>query len=279
MADVTAAAVKALRERTGLPMMDCKRALLEAGGDEEAAIELLRKAGAKTAETQAGRATTAGRIAVYTDPAAKVGAIIELKCETAPVSNNEEFVQLAADLARQLANGPGASTPDELLSQPSPSKPSMTLKGQYDDLYNRIRENFRFERLTRIDGTCAGYVHHNGATGVLIELEGDDLNLARDISMHVVAMRPTVVSPEDLDPELVAKEREILSEQARQEGKPENIIEKMIEGRLRKELYARHCLDQQVFVKAEDGKSTVGKVAKAAGVKILRFVHWEVGKD
>ena len=92
-------------------------------------------------------------------------------------------------------------------------------------------------------------------------------------------MRPDVVSPEDLDPKLVAKEREILAEQARAEGKSEKIIEKMIEGRMRKELYARHCLAQQVFVKAEDGKSTVEKVAKAAGLKILRFIHWEVGKD
>lgn len=277
MAEVTAAAVKGLRDRTGLPMMDCKRALQEAAGDEETAIELLRKAGAKTAEKQAGRATSAGRISVFTGE--DVGAIVELKCETAPVASNEEFVALASDLARQLATGGGAATPEELLAQPSPSKAGSTLKEQFDELYNRIRENFKFERMARIDGTCAGYVHHNGATGVLLEVAGGDLALARDICMHIVAMRPTVVSPEDLDPALVAKEREFLAEQARAEGKPENIIEKMIEGRLRKELYAKHCLEQQVFVKAEDGKSTVGKVAKAAGMKILRFVHWEVGRS
>jgi len=279
MAEVTAAAVKALRDRTGLPMMDCKRALEEAGDDQEKAIELLRKAGAKTAEKQTGRATTAGQIAVYTDPEAQVGAIVELKCETAPVAKNEEFIGLAADLARQLATGPGAATPDELLSQPSPSKSGTTLKEQYDELYNRIRENFKFERLARIDGNCAGYVHHNGAAGVVLEVKGDNLSLARDICMHIVAMRPTVVSPDDLDPALVAKEREILTEQARDEGKPENIIEKMIEGRMRKDFYAKHCLEQQVFVKAEDGKATVGKVAEAGGMKVIRFIHWEVGKD
>ena len=276
MAEVTAAAVKGLRDQTGLPMMDCKRALQEAGGDQEAAVELLRKAGAKTAEKQAGRATSAGRISVFTDD--KVGAIIELKCETSPVANNEEFIGLAADLAKQLATGPGAATPEELLGQPSPSKGG-TLKGQFDELYNRIRENFKFERIARIDGTCAGYAHHNGAAGVVLEFQGGDPSLARDICMHIVAMRPEVVSPEDLDPAMVAKEREFLAEQARTEGKPEAILEKMIEGRLRKELYAKHCLQQQVFVKAEDGKSTVGKVANSGGMKILRFIHWEVGKD
>ena len=276
MAGITAAEVKALREQTGLPMMDCKKALQEAGGDIEKAIEWLRKKGAKTMEKRAGRETECGRIAIYTDTAAGVGAIVELQCESAPVASNEEFVQLADDLAEQLATGPGAATPEELLAQPSPSKPGRTLEEQFDDLTNRIREVFRLRKIERIDGTCGGYVHHNGAVGVLLQFEGEDTNgLAKDICMHTAAMRPLVLSVADLDPAMVAKEREILAEAARKEGKPEKIIEKMVEGRIRN-FYAERCLAEQPFVK--DDKSTVGKTAGAAGMKLVKFTHWELGK-
>lgn len=276
MPDVTAGAVKALRDRTGLPMMDCKRALQESGGDEEAAIELLRKAGKKTMEKRAGRETSFGRIAVSADPKAPAGAIVELRCESAPVVSNSEFIQLANDLASQLARGPGAATPEKLLAQPSPSHSGQSLGQQFDDLTNRIREVFRVARIERIDGSCGGYVHHDGTTGVLLAIDGGNAELAKEVSMHVAAMRPSVVSQNDLNPKVVAKEREILAEAARQEGKPEKIIEKMVEGRLRN-FYAEQCLTEQPFVK--DEKQTVGKVAAAGGMKILRFVHWEVGKD
>ncbi len=278
MAEITAAAVKALREKTQLPLMDCKRALEEAGGDEEKAVQILRRAGAKVAERRAGRATTAGRIAVYADFEARVGAMVDLRCETAPVARNEGFIQLADDLVRQLALGPGAQTPDELLSQPSPSRPGSTLREQFDELNNRIREAFKLERIVRIDGPSAGYAHHNAAVGVLLEVEGGEPQLARDICMHTAALRPQAVSSDQLDPALVEKEREILTEAARKEGKPEQIIAKMVEGRLRN-FFAEHCLLDQPFVKAEDGKTTVGKVAKQAGMKIVRFIHWELPKE
>ena len=278
MPSITAAAVKALRERTGLPMMDCKRALQESDGDEEAAVEALRKAGLKTMEGRSGRETSAGRIAVCADADSGWGSIVELLCESAPVASHEEFVQLADDLARQLATGPGAETPDELLAQPSPSKAPQTLKEQLDDLMNRIREVFRVQRIQRVEGSCGGYVHHDASTGVLIQIEGGDAGLAKDVCMHIAAMGPAVVSREDLDPAVVAKEREILSEQARQEGKPENIIEKMVEGRLR-EFYATQCLLDQPYVKGEGKKDTVDKVTKAAGMKVTGFIHWQVGKE
>jgi elongation factor Ts len=276
MANITAAAVKSLRERTGLPMMDCKKALQEAGGDEDAAIELLRKAGKQTMDKRADRETSTGRVAIYTDMDAGVGAMVELLCESAPVANNEEFVALAEDLARQLATGPGAATPGELLDQPSPSDPSKTLRSVFDDLNNRIREVFRLNRMVRLDAACGGYVHHNGSVGVLLEIEGANAALAKDICMHVAAMRPLVVAVEELDQALVAKEREILTEAARHEGKPEKIIEKMVEGRLRN-FYAERCLNEQPFVK--DDKQTVSQAAKAGGLKVVRFVHWEVGKE
>jgi elongation factor Ts len=276
MAAITVAEVKALREKTGLPMMDCKRALQEADGDQEKAIELLRKAGKKTMEKRVGRETSAGRIAVYTDFNTGVGAMVDLRCESAPVAASPEFAQLADNLARQLATGPGAGTPEELLSQPSPSNPDKTLGQQFEELNNQIREVFKLARIERIDGACGGYAHHNAASGVLLAVEDGNEELARDICMHVAAMRPGVVSQEELDPAEVAKEREILGEAARQEGKPEQIIEKMIQGRLRN-FYAERCLIEQPFVK--DEKQTVGKVAKQAGMKILRFVHWELAEE
>lgn len=276
MAEITAATVKSLRDRTNLPMMDCKKALTEANGDIEKAVELLRKAGAKLMEKRAGRTTTSGRIAIYIAPSGNVGTMIDLRCESAPVANNDEFVRLANDLAQQLATGPGASSPEALLAQPSPSKTAPTLRQQFEDLNNKIREVFKLERIVRIDGHCGGYAHHNGAVGVLLQFDGNNDELARDICMHVTAMRPAVLFKEELDPAVVNKEREILSEAARKEGKPENIIAKMVEGRLRN-FYAECCLAEQPFVK--DDKKTVSQVAKEAGMKLVSFVRWELPKE
>lgn len=276
MAEITAATVKSLRDRTNLPMMDCKKALQEANGDIEMAIELLRKAGTKLMAKRSDRATTSGRIVVYVTPDNNVGTMIDLRCESAPVAGNDQFVQLGNDIAQQLATGPGAATAEALLAQPSPSKTAPTLKDQFDDLNNKIREVFKVERMVRIDGRCGSYAHHNGATGVLLQFEGGNPELARDICMHVAAMRPAALYKEELDPALVAKEKEILSEAARKEGKPENIIEKMIEGRMRN-FYAECCLAEQPFVK--DDKKTVGQVAKEAGMKLVKFVRWELPKE
>jgi len=279
MPEITAAAVKALRDQTGLPMMDCKKALVEAGGDAEKAVELLRKAGKKTMEKRSGRETSAGRIFVHVGLDPGVGAMVELRCESAPVAKNEEFVGLGNDLLRQLAAGPGAATPDELLAQPSPGKPGRTLREQFDDVTNRIREVFRVERIVRIDGPCGGYAHHDGSAGVLLEVQGGNAELAKDISMHVAAMRPKVVSTADLDPAAVEKEREILTERARNDGKPEKVVPKIVEGGL-KDFRAQNCLAEQIHANKEKYKGqTIGKLAEAAGMKLVRFIHWELGKE
>ncbi|HEX3998133.1 MAG TPA: translation elongation factor Ts [Pirellulales bacterium] len=275
MPEITAAAVKALRERTGLPMMDCKRALEETGGDPTAAEEHLRKQGRKTQETRLGRETSTGRIAVYADVEKGVGAMVELMCESAPVANNAEFRQLASDLAKQLATGPGAATGDELLAQPSPSKPGQTLAVQKDDLFNRMREVLKVGRIVRIDAPAGAYAHHDGTLGALVEVSGGNNDVAKEVAMHVTAQKPLVVSKEDLDPADIDREREILSVAARGEGKPENIIAKMVEGRLRN-FYSERVLLEQPFVK--DDKQTVGQMAKKAGMTIKRFVRWELGK-
>ena len=156
------------------------------------------------------------------------------------------------------------------------SKSPQTLGEQMLDLANRIREVFKVGRVTRLDGKCGGYVHHAGTTvGVLVEVTGGNPEAAKDVCMHIAAMKPLVLAKEDLDPAVVEKEREIFTESTRKEGKPENIIPKMIEGRL-KQYFAEKVLLEQPFVK--DDKLTIGKVAEGAKMKVLRFQRWETGK-
>lgn len=275
MAEITAALVKQLRDETSLPMMDCKKALTEAGGDIEAAKRKLREDGVKTMAARSDRATEEGRIGVYASVDKKVGAMVELQCESAPVSTNEDFVKLANDLAMQLATGPGAKTADELWAQPSPSRKGMTLKDQKDELENKIREVFRLARLHRIDNSAGAFVHM-AKIGVLVEVEGGSDELAKDVALHVAAMNPKAATKDSLDPKLVAQEQEIQKERARQEGKPEAIIEKMIEGRMRN-FYAENVLEEQPFVR--DETQTVGALAKAGGMKLKAFHRWTLGES
>ena len=279
MAEITAGAVMALREKTGLPMMECKKALQECGGNTEQAVEWLRKQGIKTQSLRADRETSCGRLAVYTDPAKGVGTIIEFKCESPPVAGSPDFKDLCNDIAKTLALGPGAATPAELLAQKSQAHPDKTLTELKDDLFNRMREVFELSRIKRIDAPCGGYAHHDGSKAAIVEIGGNTsaanaAEVAKDIAMHVVALAPQAIRKEDLDPAVVDKEREILSEAARKEGKPENIIAKMIEGRLRN-FFSQCVLLEQPFVK--DDKQTVGQLAKAAGLEVKSVENWKLG--
>ena len=279
MPEITAAAVMALREKTGLPMMECKKALAECGGNTEQAVEWLRKQGIKTQSMRADRETSCGRLAVYTDPAKGVGAIIELKCESPPVAGSPDFKALCEDIAKTLALGPGAASPAELMAQKSQTQPGKTLGELKDDLFNRMREVFELARIKRINAPCGGYAHHDGTKAAIVEISGNAAapaaaEAAKDIAMHVVAMAPKAIRKEDLDPAVVEKEREILTEAARKEGKPDNIIAKMIEGRLRN-FYATCVLLEQPFVK--DEKQTVGKLAKDVGIDVVAVDNWRLG--
>jgi elongation factor Ts len=279
MAEITAASVMALREKTGLPMMECKKALQECGGDTAAAVDWLRKQGIKTQSMRADRETSCGRLAVYTDPAKGVAAMVEFKCESPPVAGCADVKDYAADLAKTLALGPGAKTADELLAQKSAAHPGKTLAEIKDDLFNRMREVFEVSRILRIDAPCGAYAHHDGSKAALVEIAGNTsaanaAEIAKDIAMHVVALAPAAIRKEDLDPAVVDKEREILSEAARKEGKPENIIAKMIEGRLRN-FFATCVLLEQPFVK--DDKQSVGQLAKSAGLEVKRVENWKLG--
>lgn len=278
MAEITAAAVKAFRERTGLPMMDCKRALVETGGDEDAALELLRKKGlAKMSEKSAERSTEEGVIAVAKSDGA-VG-MVELLCESAPVATSPDFLQLADDIAAVVASQPVFATVEELMAQPSPSKAPQTLQQQLEDLFNRIREVFRVKRYLKIEGNVAHYLHHDHKVGVVLVMEEGSDVLGRDICMHIAAMRPEGLSAEDLDPALLANERriqlELMNEDPKDANKPEAIKEKIITGRM-ESFIAQKCLLSQPFVK-EPGQ-TVAQYAASNGMKIVKFIHWILGK-
>jgi elongation factor Ts len=275
MADITAAMVMKLRDETGQPMMDCKKALQETNGDPELAKQKLREKGIKIMSIRSDRPTEEGRIAVYASLKPGVGAMVELQVESAPVAKHEDIVALANDLAKQLATGPGAKTPEELWKQPAPSRKGMTLQQWKDEIEGKMREVLRLARVQRIDASAGAYVHHDAKSGVLLAVEGGNDDLAKSIAMHIAAMKPKATTTAELDKSLVEKERAILTEQAKKEGKPDNIIEKMIEGRMRN-FYAEHVLSEQPFVK--DDKQTVGKIAAAGGMKLVKFIRWQLGE-
>ena len=186
--------------------------------------------------------------------------------------------EIFTDMAKQLALGPGASSPEELLAQKSLAHPDRTLGELKDDLFNRMREVFELSRIRRIDAPCGGYAHHDGSKACLVELAGKAgsaiADVAKDIAMHIVAMAPKAVSKEELDPAAVEKEKEILTEAALAEGKPANIVEKMIEGRLRN-FFSQCVLLEQPFVK--DDKQTVGKLAQSSGIEVKTMENWSLG--
>ncbi len=276
MSNISAAAVKALRDRTNAPMMDCKSALTEAGGDMEKAVEILRKKNAAIQAKKGERETAEGRIAVYIDPDKKVGAIVEVRCESAPVAKGKDFIDLAGDLALQVAVADPASV-EALLGQPLVGDKAKTVNERVGDVVGLIRENMKVARFTRLTGLLGGYVHHDGSVGVLVQVEGNsaEAQLLRDVSMHVTAKNPLAALREHVDPAAIEKEKEIARSQAAATGKPPQIVEKIAEGKM-KTFFAENVLAEQPFVK--DETKTVGDLLKGAGLKLVRFVRYRVGE-
>ena len=267
---ITAAQVKALREATGAGMMDCKRALTETDGDAEAARNLLRKKGAAAAEKKAGRAAAEGVIAVAHGSGAV--AIAEVNCETDFVSRREDFREYAASIAQTVADGaPG--TLDELMAR---EVDGQSLEQTRQDAVARIGENISVRRFERIQaqGETSVYVHNN-RIGVIVDMEGGDAELGKNVAMHVAAMRPQHVSPDDVPADIVERERTFLSDQAAESGKPAEIVARMVEGRLRKFLDGI-CLTGQIYVR--DSKLTVGKLLASQQARVRGFVRLEVGE-
>jgi elongation factor Ts len=278
MSSISAAAVRELRDRTNLPMMACKQALVKANGDMQAAIDELRKSGGNIVVKMSGRETAEGRIACFVDPARKVGAILEMRCESAPVAKSEQFTQLAGEIAKQIAlkNPESAET---LLAQESVEASGQTIADRIAAVVGLIRENMKPGRFTRLEGLLGSYTHHDGSLGVLIEVTGNDAvdpQLLRDVCMHIAAKSPVAALREHVPAEILAKEKEIAVAQAAATGKPAAIAEKIAEGKLKTWL-GENVLVEQPFVK--DDSKTVGDVLKSGGVNVVRFVRYKIGES
>jgi len=274
MAGITASQVKELRERTGAGMMECKRALVESHGDIDIAIESMRKAGLAKADKRAGRVAAEGLVVVTDSADGQAAAVVEVNCETDFVAKNEDFKAFAAQLGDLVLSMAPASVHD-LLGCSLPSGESVDQRRR--QLVATIGENIsvrRFVRLQSDDGLISSY-RHGTRIGVLVELKGADAALGRDIAMHVAASRPDFVRPEEVPPQVLAKEREILAAQAKDSGKSDNIIEKMVEGRLQKYLKEITLLGQP-FVKDPD--QSIEKLLRASGADVSRFARLELGE-
>ncbi|MBL6689242.1 MAG: elongation factor Ts [Pseudomonadales bacterium] len=264
MADITAAMVKDLRERTGLGMMDCKKALVEANGDSELAIENLRKSSGMKAAKKAGRIAADGLLGCKID--GTTGVIVEVNCETDFAAKNEDFVAFVGTVT------------DKVFATGTTDVAELDLEAEREALVQKIGENIAIRRaeVFKDEGQVVSYIHATtGKIGVLVAIEGGNEELGKDIAMHIAASNPSVVSPEDAPADLIEKEREIYTAQAQESGKPAEIIEKMIDGRIRKYL-AEISLVEQPFVKDADIK--VGALLKKEGATVNRFVRYEVGE-
>ena len=266
---MSAALVKELRERTGLGLLECKKALAEADGDIEAAIEALRKSSGMKAAKKAGRTAADGVVAIQTAADGSFGAMVEVNSETDFVARDENFLGFVNSVVSKAF--------DERLDDVA-----ALAGGETEDarqaLVQKIGENISVRRVVTYqaaEGVIGGYVHGNNRIAVLVSLKGGSEELARDVAMHVAAVNPQVVSPDDMPEEQVAKEREIYVAQAQDSGKPPEIIEKMVDGRVRKFL-SENSLTEQAFVKDPD--TTVGKLVAGAGAEVLGFTRFEVGE-
>ncbi|SHJ29212.1 translation elongation factor Ts [Lutispora thermophila] len=282
---VDASTVKELRERTGAGMMDCKKALVETNGDIEKAIEYLREKGLAAAAKKAGRIAAEGLIGTYVSDDKKVGAIVEINCETDFVAKNQEFIDFVNSMAKLIVDRK-LDTLEQLLET---DYNGMKVREALSSLIAKIGENMairRFEKFVEDNGAIVSYIHGGGRIGTLVQLESSVVNdelieLGKDIAMQIAAMNPLYVKESDVPNEYIEKEREILKVQAMNEGKKPEVVEKMIEGRLKKQL-KEICLLDQLFVK--DGERTVGKLlsdkSKEMGteISVKRFVRFEKGE-
>ncbi len=273
MAEITAGMVKELREKTDAPMMECKKALAEAGGDLAKAEEILRIKLGNKASKAATRVAAEGVVAVHIAPDGKNGAMIEINCETDFVAKNEDFLAFAAALAELAASQRPADV--EALSR-LPLK-GATVEESRKTLVGKIGENMTIRRFARMtaQGRLASYIHGGSKIGVLVDVAGGDEALARDLAMHIAASKPVALSVANVPAELVQKERSIAAAKAAESGKPANIVEKMVEGSVQKFLREVTLLGQP-FVK--DDKQSVEQLLKSKGASVAGFALYMVGE-
>ena len=273
---ITAELVKDLREKTGAGMMDCKKVLTETNGDMEKAIELLRERGIAKAAKKSDRIAAEGLVYAYVTLDKKVGTLIEVNSETDFVAKNDDFRTFVADVAEQVAIKNPVDV-SELLSQESIKVAGKTVQEVLTDKIATIGENMSIRRFVRFEsnGLVESYIHGEGKIGVLVDLEKGESDLAKDICMQVAAARPEYLNREEVPEEKVQKEMEILKAQAMNEGKPAEIAEKMVKGRIGK-FYGEICLLEQPFVKNPDIK--VEDLVKSKNAEIMKFARFEKGE-
>ena len=261
MAQITAALVKELRERTGAGMMDCKKALTAVEGDMDKAIDFLREKGLAAAAKKAGRIAAEGVVGSFVSADGKIGAIVEVNCETDFVAKTDGFKELVKKIAAHIV----ATKPDDVEALLASELDGQTVEAL-------VTASVLYEAP---EGLVAAYIHGGGKIGVVVELKGGNAELGKDVAMHVAAANPSYLERSQVPAAELEHEKEVLSEQAKNEGKPEKIIEKMVMGRINK-YYKEVCLVDQEFVKDPD--QTVGKLVKAAGAEVLAFSRFQLGE-
>ena len=272
---ITASQVKELRERTGAGMMECKKMLVETDGDIDAAIDALRKSGLAKADKKASRVAAEGLVAISVSEDGSRGVMVEINSETDFVAKNDEFVEFASQVATTvLANNPADVA---ALNETNLEGGSTTVEGRRQELIAKLGENMAVRRFSVVDseGGVIGFYSHGGGIGVMTALQGGDAVLAKDVSMHVAASKPVALGEEDIPAEVLEKEKEIFVAQAQESGKPAEIIEKMIVGRMKKFVNEITLLGQP-FVKDTD--VTVAKLMDNNSAKIVQFARLEVGE-
>lgn len=284
---ITAKMVAQLRERTGSGMMDCKKALTQTDGDIEKAIEVLREKGLAAAAKKAGRIAAEGLVSTYIVEDSSVGAIVEFNCETDFVAQNNDFIQLSKGLAKQVALS-NISTIEELLASKYIDNNEVTVQEAITGLIAKLGENMslrRFNKLSVNNGVVYGYVHGGGRIGVIVSVEGGKSDgikeVAKELALQIAAANPLFLSKEDVTNDALDKEKEIYRQQALNEGKPENIVEKMVTGRVQK-YYKEVCLIEQPWIRDQDVaiKKFIDNRSKELGtaIKIDKFVRFEKGE-
>ena len=294
MSAISAAAVNELRKRTDLPLMECKKALSEAAGDMDKAIEILRSQFTKATVKREGNETAEGRVGIFVEPAAQTAAILEIRCETAPTAKNERTIELAYDLARQVASAAAESVP-QLLAQPY-SAGSGTVQDRINEVVGVIREKMVVHRFERLKADAYGhYVHHDGSVGVLLACSGKGGNdeALRDVCAHIAALNPQYMSATEVPAEVIAKEKALIlvqieesekaaKEKAEAEGKKFNqknasILDKIAEGKLKTWMAETVLTEQPMANAAKYPNKTVGQVLQGLSLTPTRFIRYKVG--
>jgi elongation factor Ts len=273
MAEITASMVKDLRDKTDAPMMDCKKALTEAGGDMDKAEEILRVKFGSKATKAAGRIAAEGVVGIYISPDAKLGAMIEVNCETDFVAKNDDFLAFTKSLAEMAAK----NSPADVAALSAMDMGGKTVEEVRTQLVGKIGENMSLRRFVRTaaQGRLASYVHGGSRIGVMVDVVGGDEQLAKDIAMHIAASKPVSLSREQVPAELIEKERAVAQQKAAESGKPADIVAKMVEGSVAKYLKEVTLLGQP-FVK--DDKQTIEQLLKSKGASVAGFTLYIVGE-